>query len=223
MELIHIERKVKTPKQAREAIGRFSEPSKMPCYAWSISAEHCITGKKLAKIHNSVCRECYALKSFYMLLSTKNAMNRRENTLQNRKDFVENFILALQNEEHFRWFDSGDIQSLEMLEDIVSIAKQTPNVKHWLPTKEALIVARYLESGKKFPSNLTVRISAYIIDSENASNVTGLKSLVFTPKKFAERKTLGVFYCKAPEQEKECKDCRACWNQEIETIVYKKH
>ena len=32
--------------------------------------------------------------------------------------------------------DSGDLQSLEMLEAIAEVARQTPEVKHWLPTKE---------------------------------------------------------------------------------------
>lgn len=224
MELITIDKKnTKTPKQARELIGRFSEPSKMPCYAWSISAERCLTGSKLAKIHGSVCQGCYALKGSYTWKSTKNAMERREGKLANRSEFVENFVLALQGQTFFRWFDSGDLQSLEMLSDIVEIAEKTPTVSHWLPSKEVKIVSEYLASGKTFPSNLTVRLSAYMVDSEKASSVTGNKSLVFSREKFEGEKTLGVFYCQAPKQEGECRECRACWNKEVETIAYKKH
>lgn len=213
----------KTPKQARELIGRFSEPSKMPCYAWSISAEHCVTGSKLAKIHGSVCWKCYALKGSYTWKSTVNAMERREETLANRVEWVENFILALKTETLFRWFDSGDLQSIEMLSDIVEIAEKTPHVKHWLPTKEVKMVSDFLASGKTFPENLTVRVSAYLIDSTNASSVTGFNSLVFSPKNFEERKNPNVFYCKAPSQNGECKTCRACWNKEVKTVAYKQH
>ena len=29
--------------------------------------------------------------------------------------------------------------------------------------------------------------------------------------------------CPAPEQNNECKDCRACWNPEIECVAYRFH
>ena len=211
-----------TAGQARELIGRFSQPSKMPCFSWSISADLCITGQKLAMIADSVCADCYARKGAYNWPSTVNAMERREEKLHDRKNFVDNFVLALKKQTHFRWFDSGDIQSAEMLEDIVEIARRTPTVKHWLPSKEVKIVADYLASGKEFPANLSVRLSAYMIDRTTASTVTGINSLVFNPEKFNARKE-DVFYCQAPSQNGECKDCRACWSQDVKTVAYLRH
>lgn len=224
--LIQIEKKTNkavTPAQARELIGRFSEPSKMPCYAWSISAKHCITGSKLSEIKGSVCEGCYALKGSYTWKSTVNAMERREEKLSDRRSFVENFVIALRGQAHFRWFDSGDLQSLEMLSDIVEIAERTPTVKHWLPSKEIKIVSEYLASGKRLPDNLALRLSAYKVDSDNASTVTGINSLVFSKANFEAKEKSGVFYCTAPSQNGECKDCRACWDKEVKTVAYKKH
>ena len=37
-------------KDIEKKIGTLSNPSKMPSYAWGISAKHCNTGSKLAKI-----------------------------------------------------------------------------------------------------------------------------------------------------------------------------
>ena len=37
-------------KQLEKEIGTLSNPSKMPAFAWGISAKKCITGSKLAKI-----------------------------------------------------------------------------------------------------------------------------------------------------------------------------
>ena len=42
-----------------------SQTSKMPCYSFNLSALHCKTGSKLAKIKGSVCFGCYALKGNY--------------------------------------------------------------------------------------------------------------------------------------------------------------
>ena len=37
----------------------------MPGKSISLSAEKCITGSKLAKIKDTVCEDCYALKGAY--------------------------------------------------------------------------------------------------------------------------------------------------------------
>ena len=42
--------KFDTLKEAETAVGGLSAPSKMPSYAWSISAKRCNTGSKLAKV-----------------------------------------------------------------------------------------------------------------------------------------------------------------------------
>ena len=37
-------------KEIEKKIGTLSNPSKMPAFGWGISAKHCKTGSKLAKI-----------------------------------------------------------------------------------------------------------------------------------------------------------------------------
>ena len=64
----------------------------------------------------------------------------------------------------FRWFDSGDLQDVEMLERIVSVARHTPEIRHWLPTRERGIVWRYLAT-EVLPANLTIRLSAISVDA----------------------------------------------------------
>ena len=219
MELIQIDRKTKNIGQLE--IGKFSKPSKMPCFSWSISAKKCKTGSRLARIVGSVCHHCYALKHAYNWPSTVNAMERRLKAYDSKK-FVANFVLALQGERFFRWFDSGDIQNLRMLEDIAEIAKQTPNVAHWLPTKEAGFVRAYLKKHGAFPSNLTVRISAYFVDQLEHSQLTGNGSVVLSEIKPGSLPS-GTVFCNAPNQNGKCLDCRACWNKGIPTIAYLEH
>jgi hypothetical protein len=135
----------------------------------------------------------------------------------------ENFVSALQGEEFFRWFDSGDLQSVDMLRAINSIALKTPNVRHWLPTKEHKIVRDYLKQGYTIAGNLTVRLSAWLENSSKVPNTTGYASLVFTAEKFsAFIDTADTMTCKAPSQEGKCAECRACWGS-VKTIIYKKH
>lgn len=210
-------------KHARERVGGFSNPSKMPCCSWSIPAALCKTGGKLAKIKGTVCWKCYALRGFYNMPAVKRALSRRFQTLANSQQWESDFITALQGEQYFRWFDSGDLQSLGMLEAINRIALATPNVQHWLPTKEYKIVRQFLK-WSAFAPNLTVRLSAYKIDSIQAPFLTGQRSLVFSPDQFPTvQESPGVQSCKAPLQGGQCLDCRACWDRTVETVIYKQH
>ena len=151
--------------EARAAVGGLSAPSKMPCRSFGISADRCKTGSKLAKMKGSICNTCYAQKGLYKLPSTEAAQERRFNLI-GTSNWVDNMVRAINNADYFRWFDSGDLQSDEMLADIVRVALATPNTKHWLPTHEKKMVAEHLKKHGKFPSNLTVRVSAAMVDGE---------------------------------------------------------
>jgi hypothetical protein len=221
--LIQIDRATKKAKaQAQIEVGKFSNPSKMPCYSWSIPTEYCVTGSKLAKIEGTPCFECYAQKGFYNMPSTVNAMERRYKIFQtiDREKFISDFVVALVGEEYFRWFDSGDVQSLEMLETIAEIARQTPSVKHWLPTREYAMVHEYLKKHGAFPENLLVRLSCTKIDLEKHPMETGNGSLIVTKWENAPEHAVK---CSAPAQEGKCKDCRACWNKDVQTVAYLLH
>lgn len=219
--LIQIDKKAR--KGARENLGNFSNPSKMPCYSWSIPAQACLTGSKLAKLEGSVCHGCYALNGFYNMPVVKKALQKRFSTLENLEQWENDFLLALQGETFFRWFDSGDLQSLPMLQAINNIARKTPHVRHWLPTKEHKLVSEFLASGETLAENLTVRLSAYMVDSYKVPKLTGKVSVVLSENVFQQATETESFKkCKAPAQGGKCLDCRSCWS-ETETVAYLKH
>ena len=98
-------------KEAEASVGGLSGPSKMPSYAWSISAKRCNIGSKLAKVEGSVCNKCYALKGRYMFGSVQDALERRYKAWSNDRDTWTNAMIYIMNNKkhiintgHFRWF-----------------------------------------------------------------------------------------------------------------------
>ena len=162
-------------RQALKIIGNLSKPSKMPWFAWSISADRCNVGSKLRKHEGTVCSKCYAHKGFYNMPVVKNALERRYHALQHPK-FVEAFVVVLahnyakskntyqvnlsnKKENRFRWLDAGDLQDMNHLQKIVDIAELTPYIRHWLPTKEYALIRKFKEIGGSIPHNLSIKIS----------------------------------------------------------------
>jgi hypothetical protein len=66
----------------------------------------------------------------------------------------------------FRWHDSGDIQSVKHLLKIFQVCRLTPDVAHWLPTREAGLLSKIPQD--RVPSNLTIRLSATKVDGPAA-------------------------------------------------------
>ena len=98
----------------------------------------------------------------------------------------------------------------------MEICKLTPNVKHWLPTREYKIVRDFLH-WESFPSNLTVRLSAHKIDEKPPKTSECQTSTVNKDKP-----ALGV-QCESFKQDNKCLDCRLCWDKSIDNISYKYH
>lgn len=206
-------------KRAVEAVGGLSKPSKMPCHAWSIPAQKCVTGQKLRGVKNSVCEKCYALKGRYLYPNVKNALTRRLEAFAS-PSWVSDMTQAIDGEENsgfFRWFDSGDLQSLEMLEKIVEVCTNLPRIKFWLPTREYGIVAQYIAKHEGFPKNLNVRLSALLIDGP--APVAIAKRFYLT----TSRVSSSDFTCPSSLQGGKCLTCRACWDKSVENVNYKKH
>ena len=84
-------------------------------------------------------------------------MARRLAALQDSR-WVRAMVTLMEGRKHFRWHDSGDIQSSWHLKRILEVCKQTPNTKHWLPTREAQLLA--LMDPDIIPPNLIIRLSA---------------------------------------------------------------
>ena len=204
-------------KQATENVGGLSNPSKMPddSQSFGISAKDCKTGSQLAKIPGSICEECYALGGFYIMASTTKAHDKRIQKIYS-PEWVPSMIALAKRKPFFRWFDSGDIQSMRMLKNIVKIAVAVPTTTFWLPTKENKMVASYLKKHGAFPNNLIVRVSAPMIDGKPP------KRFEFTSTAHQDKAPIG-FECTAPQTKNKCEDCRACWDRSVKNVSYKMH
>ena len=209
-------------KEAELAVGNLSRPSKMPSYAWSISARRCNTGSKLAKVKGSVCYNCYALKGRYMFNNTQDALERRYSAWANdRQKWVDAMIYIMHNKQHivntghFRFFDSGDIQGSDMLDDINLVAWASPHIRFWLPTKEYKLIKNY---DKEIAPNLVIRVSAPTVDKE-FSGYTHI-STVYNKDNIDTAK--GVV-CPASKQDNQCGSCRACWSDKVSEVSYIAH
>jgi hypothetical protein len=218
----------KTQKAANEALqlytGGLSTPSKMPCYSYNIPAWECKTGKILMKVKGSTCASCYAMKGRYVFTTTKNALYRRFATIT-QNFWVEAMTLSIaifENSGYFRWHDSGDIQDLQHLDNIVQIAKNLPEVKFWLPTREYKFVSDYKN---EVPENLTIRLSAHLVDSyKEVSNKIG--SITVSSEAVFQNMQLdnaNVCHATRTESSHKCETCRGCWDKTIKTIAYLKH
>ena len=204
---------------ALEIVGGLSNPSKMPCHSWSTPAKYCKTGKKLALVSGSICSSCYANKGFYRMPNVKNCLEKRFQSLSH-PEWTSAMTLAISGSEgsgFFRWHDSGDIQSIEHLEKIVQVAKNLPAIQFWIPTREYSFVSDYLKKHGAFPSNLTVRLSALMVDGQPPVGMA--KRLGLTTSGVS---TAG-FNCPANSQGNKCLSCRACWDKNVNNINYKKH
>ncbi len=204
-------------KILQERTGGLSKTTKMPGHSWSIPAWECKTGGKLAQIEGSVCHGCYAMKGFYHMPAVKNALYKRltRSTARMWVDDMAELINRKEKSGYFRWFDSGDLQGEWMLEAIAQVARRTPDVVHFLPTKEYSILRRWSKSNSP-PSNLIIRASAPMVDQSIREGAFELVTSVYTDKPLGKR-------CPAPDFNFSCGPCRDCWNPDVKEISFGKH
>ena len=206
-------------KEATETVGRLGRAGKMPCPTYNTPAKRCVTGAKLRKIVGSTCHGCYAFKGNYLFPSVQQGLEKRFEAFK-KSAFVDAMSFMInryaKKSGYFRWFDSGDLVSMAMLEKIVMVCNKTPTIKHWLPTREVKIVSDYKKIYKKFPDNLMVRVSAPMVDGEP------LKSFDYTSTVNHKTKPIG-HDCPSRFQDNKCMDCRACWSKEVKNVSYHKH
>ena len=198
-------------QERKKITGGLSSPSKMPGYSYNLPATECNVGSKLAKVPGSVCHGCYALKGRYRFPNVKEAMNRRLQSID-REDWAATMAADInaRASRFFRWHDSGDIQSSKHLRKIFDVCKLTPDVAHWLPTREAGILSEL--GPEEVPTNLTIRLSATMINGKPP------KSWPLTSTVVTEGAS-----CLAPGQGNACRDCRNCWDKSIKNIAYGLH
>ena len=220
--------------EARAIAGSIGYPSKMPGTSYGISAKHCLVGAKLANVPGSTCAGCYALKGRYYVHNVAKAHAARERNLGSSAWVVA--MVELPDHAHefgqyrhlhhkrgykalpryHRWHDSGDLQSVEHLAAICAVATATPYLKHWLPTREHAIVKAYLATGCSIPDNLTIRISATMVDGMPTAHWPTTSTV------HKRNEPLGR-ECPAPTQGNKCGDCRACWLRDVTNVSYHQH
>lgn len=229
-----------TIKEAVSIAGALGHPSKMPGYSYGISAQLCHTGSKLRKVPGSVCSGCYAMTDWYRSWRPLLAGHARRFAGLTHPRWIDAMVRMISSactdeDNYFRWHDSGDLQGIWHLANIAEVCARTPSVHHWLPTREYEYVAGYLATGKKLPDNLTVRLSAHMIDADpvipdplqkligelpvsTVSTVSFYKSGV----QIVEGK--GSIECRAVEaRDNKCGTCRACWNRDVRSVNYPQH
>ena len=195
-------------KEANKITGGLSAPGKMPEGSYNIPASACQTGQILAKVEGTPCSGCYALKNRYRMPIQKAAMERRLKSLTHPR-WVEAMTVLVKNKKHFRWHDSGDIQSVQHLINIFEVCKNTPATKHWLPTQER----KYLPINWSHPKNLVIRLSNAKNNSKPGKAWSHWSTVV----------DKGYHSCPAQSQGNVCGTCRACWDPKVKHVTYPKH
>lgn len=226
-----------TVKAATQAIGgSLGFPSKMPGTSYGLPTSICHVGGKLRDVPGSTCEHCYAHdRNNYKYTSVKIAQANRLASIDGAA-WVESMAFLL-NREHapgsklgdgagwHRWHDSGDIRDEAHLSAIVAVCEQTPTVRHWLPTREVGLLARWLKARgatlatmyRVLPANLVIRISATMVD--------GTASAVAPNVSTVHRNTTpdASEVCPAPTQGNACSTCRRCWNRDARNTSYHVH
>ena len=223
---------VMTIKAAKESAGKLSLGNgKMPGSTFATDAFSCKVGDKLAQVKGSVCDSCYARKLQKLRPSVNKGWSNNQRLAVNLiANAPEKWVAAMvfqiekaaikSGQPFHRWFDSGDLDSVDMLAAIVQVAIETPSIKHWLPTREAGIVKQWRKQGGILPANLMIRLSATMVGDVPVNAAKRLVVATSTVHKKGE--SYVGWQCPAPDQGGNCGDCRHCWTSET-NVSYRKH
>ena len=209
-----------TTPQIIQFMPKLSKAGKMPCESFSLPAQACKTGAKLAQVKGSVCHGCYALKGNYRFPSVKAPSEHNLALLDDLEAWQSNMIMTIKVSNasgFFRWHDSGDVQNYPHLLAIIGIAQQLPSIRFWLPTKEKAFLSQLKRDGVTVPDNLTIRLSMAMIDQAPSNGAWALTSTVHQ-----NSAPFGT-ECEAYTQGGKCLTCRKCWDNSIANISYPKH
>lgn len=184
--------------------------------SWSLQAFETCPGAVERGAVVPVCKGCYARAGNYAFPQARASRAYNKQDWQ-RAEWAGDMVAELRNYRYFRWFDSGDMYSLDLAEKILLVMQQTPWMQHWLPTRMHKFAkfAAVIERMQALP-NVVVRASADNIGEQlplQGSMVVG--SLAAVPA--------GAAGCRAYERGGKCAGCRACWDKDVHTVAYVAH
>ena len=197
---------------------KLSKTSKLDgILSWSLQALDTCPGSKDSQGDLvPACQGCYATTGNYRFANVKKPreFNRED---WKRDSWVNDMVLALDSSRYFRWFDSGDMYTLQLACKIYEVMKATPWVKHWLPTRMHKFnkYKTIIERMQSLP-NVVVRFSS---DSVTGELVDGLNTSTI----FSDTLPVGATECQAYQHEGKCNGCRACYDKSVSVIAYKAH
>jgi Gene product 88 len=198
---------------------KLSKTSKLGTKSWSLQAIETCPGSVGADGQLvPACSGCYATTGMYHFGAVKQV--RADNKADwKRESWTTDMVAALKKDKHFRWFDSGDMYSLELAEKMLAIMQATPNTKHWLPTRMHKFpkFQAVLAKMAALP-NVMVRPSSDAVDGTYTPGVHGSTILPDSTKAPA-----GVHVCPAYSQGGKCLDCRACYSKDVAVVGYPAH
>ena len=110
------------------------------------------------------CREkCYALKIERLRPNVRNAYKSNYELLKtDPSTYWREVEASIMMSRFFRFHVSGDIPDDEYLSNMGRVAERNPHCKILCFTKKYDIVNKYLSSGRTFPDNLQIVLSAWV-------------------------------------------------------------
>ena len=220
-----------------------SAPGKMPGFTWSLPAgKTCPAGKASVKLLGdaAICSKCYAKKGNYCFAPVQACQDDRLAFLvaSLREDggdrWCRAMVAAIQatrkagGDDWFRVHDSGDLFSVAYINAWADVARELPDVKFWVPTREWFTSdprkVDALRELAKLP-NVRVRASALALN-EPAPDLDGIGTGSAVHSNPARAMRDKVFACPATIKgfPKTCAEnnCTRCWTH-IDAVSYMAH
>jgi hypothetical protein len=209
---------IKSRKQSE--MNKLSKTSKLDnIMSWSLQALETCQGSIGADGELvPACAGCYATQGTYNFPGTKKVRFDNKQAWQDDA-WVDTMVAALKKQSYFRWFDSGDMYSLQLALKMYAVMVRTPHVKHWLPTRMHKF-AKYQQVLTKMAAlpNVMVRPSSDAVDGTFTAGVHGSTIL---PEGMPV--PAGVKVCTAPTTNGKCSGCRACYSKDVAVVGYIAH
>ena len=221
-----------TVKEATEITGGgLNQVEKMPEKTYNLPPEECGIGMILADIEGTACSECYALKNLFKLFkkTISPAQYARFESLTNEEWApAMAYLINRYCEHHFRWHSAGEIQDIIHLQKICHVAELTPQIEHWLPSREYKIILDHENIYGPPPPNLIIRRSGHMIDGGRPFPLS--KRIPMSAIHRHKQPDPAAYICPAKNQGGHCDgrsrggiNCRECWNPNQLLISYPYH